>query len=407
MTLNAAPHLDVTGDFPALALRVHGQRLAFLDSGASAMKPQVVLDALQGVLAGPYANIHRGLYHNSATTTAAFEAARATVARFMNAPDNEIVFTRNATEAVNLVAQTWGRANLQAGDAVVLSALEHHANIVPWQLLAAEKGFEIRVLPLRGSGLDAADLQPLLADGKVKLLALTAKSNVLGTAPVLADFIAPARAAGALVLVDASQLVVHAPVDVRALGADFVVWTGHKLYGPNGIGVLWGRYGVLAAMPPYQGGGDMIENVSWRGTTYAAPPARFEAGTPAIAEAIALAAACDYVSGLGWNRIIAHEKAMAALLDDVMRLPFIESHSPAGTGIAAFNIKGAHPADVATLLDQAGVAVRSGNHCAMPLMADLGLAERGCVRASLGVYTQPEDIVQLASALHKAHKLLG
>lgn len=399
--------LNVAADFPALALQVHGQRLAFLDSGASAMKPQVVLGALHGVLAGPYANIHRGLYHNSAATTAAFEAARGTVARFMNAADNEVVFTRNTTEAINLVAQTWGRANLKAGDAVVLSALEHHANIVPWQLLAAEKGFEIRVLPLRQATVDAADLPALLADGKVKLLALTGKSNVLGSMPALADVIAPARAAGAKVLIDASQLVVHTPLDVQALNADFVVWTGHKLYGPNGIGVLWGRYDILASMPPYQGGGDMIETVSWRGTTYAPPPARFEAGTPAIAEAVGLAAACDYVSGLGWPAIIAHEKALEAVLDDVMQLPFVERYSPAGTGIAAFNIQNAHPADVATLLDQAGVAVRSGNHCAMPLMADLGLAERGCVRASIGVYTQVTDLEQLAAALHKAHKLLG
>jgi cysteine desulfurase / selenocysteine lyase len=399
--------LDVRADFPSLNQRPHGQRLAFLDSAASALKPTVVLESLQGALAGPYANIHRGLYHNSATTTAAYEAARAQIAGFMGAQTDEIIFTRNTTEAINVVAQTWGRANLKAGDVVLLSALEHHANIVPWQMLATQVGCEIKVLPLRGHTVEVADAEVFFAGGKVKLLAITGQSNVLGVKPPLAELTALARSHGAAVLVDASQLVVHAPLDVQALNADFVVWTGHKLYGPTGVGVLWGRAEVLADMPPYQGGGDMIETVSWNGSTFAPPPARFEAGTPAIPEGIALGVACAYVQGLGWANIQAHEAALAAALDDVLQAPFIQNYSPPGTGIAAFNIVWAHPADVATLLDQAGVAVRSGHHCAMPLLADLGLAERGCVRASVGVYSSPDDVAQLEAALHKAHRMLG
>ncbi len=398
--------MNVRDHFPSLALRPHGQRLAFLDSAASALKPRAVLDAMQGVLAGPYANIHRGLYENSARTTAAYEAARATVARFLNVPEAGVVFTRNTTEGINLVAHSWGRTHLTRDSVVVLSVLEHHANIVPWQLIQAEIGFEIRVIPLHASrgGLDMAAAATLLAGADV--LAITHMSNVLGVRPDLATLMGMAKAAGAMVLVDGSQAVVHGPVDVTALGADFYVCTGHKLYGPTGIGVLYGRPDLLAAMPPYQGGGDMIETVTLPlGTTFAPPPARFEAGTPAIAEAIGLAAALDWMSSVGWAAIEAHEHAMADLLDDALdRVPQVVRISPRGTGIAAFNMAGCHPADVATLLDQQGIAVRSGHHCAMPLMAALG--EHGCLRASIGISTTPDDLTQLAEGLIKAQLML-
>ena len=398
--------MDVRAQFPALGLPFNGKRLAFLDSGASAQKPQVVLDALTAVLSGPYANIHRGLYHNSAETTAAFEAARVTLAAFLKVETQSLIFTRNATEGVNLVAQTWGRANLREGDVVVLTEIEHHANLVPWQLLAAEKGLTIRVIPLVVlQAMDEAVLAPYL-DG-ARLVAVTQMSNVSGFKPDLGVLIPAAKRAGAMVLVDGSQAVVHGPQDVSALGCDFYVCTGHKLYGPNGIGLLWGRAEILAAMPPYQGGGDMIETVVLpMGTTFAPAPARFEAGTPAIAEAIGLAAAAEFVTGLGWDNIVAHEHALAVKLSEALAgLEFVEVYSPHGTGIVAFNVTGAHPADVATLLDAQGVAVRSGHHCAMPYMKALGI--EGCLRASLAVYSCEEDIAQLVAGLVKAREMLG
>lgn len=397
--------LDVARHFPALGHTVNGKRLAFLDSAASAQKPHVVLDAMTAVLSGPYANIHRGLYFNSAETTAAFEASRATLADFLKVDAPSLIFTRNATESVNLVAQTWGRKNLTATSVVVLTEIEHHANIVPWQLLQAEKGFTIRVIPLAVlQNLTAETVTPYLEGAT--LLAVTQMSNVSGFRPDLATLIPLAKAAGSTVLVDGSQAVVHGPQNVAELGADFYVCTGHKIYGPNGIGLLWGRAEVLAGMPPYQGGGDMIETVTLPvGTTFAAAPARFEAGTPAIAEAIGLAAAVHFLQGLGWEKIAAHEARLAGYLTSHLEaLPFIELYSPRGSGIAAFNIKGAHHSDVATLLDQQGVAVRSGHHCAMPYMKALGI--EGCVRASLGVYSGDEDIAQLVAGLEKAHAML-
>ncbi len=395
----------VAARFPALSRTVYGKRLAYLDSAASAQKPQAVLDAMQAVLAGPYANIHRGLYYNSAETTAAFEAARERMARFLNADMRGLIAVRNATEGVNLVVQTWGRVNLTKHDAIVLTEVEHHANIVPWQLLQSEIGFEIRVIPLAVLQVATAEsVAPYVAGAK--LLAMTQMSNVSGLRPDLSLIVPLAKAAGCVVLVDGSQGVVHGKQDLTALGADFYVMTGHKLYGPNGIGLLWGRPEILETMPPYQGGGDMIEKVVLPlGTTYAGIPARFEAGTPAIAELIGLAAAADFMEGLGWDAIIAHEARMARQLSAMMaELEFIEVYSGADTGIVAFNVKGAHPADVATLLDQQGVAVRSGHHCAMPYMAALGI--ESCLRASLGVYSTGEDVSQLAEALKKARGML-
>lgn len=399
------------GDFPALQRTVHGRRLAFLDSGASAQKPQVVLDTLTEVLGGAYANIHRGLYFNSAETTSRFEAARERIARFLNADPAGLVLTRGSTESINLVAQSWGRDFLQAGDVVLVSALEHHANIVPWQLLREELGIDLRVVPMAPDGAVTVeafrDALSQLGD-RVKLVALTQMSNVLGVRLPLAEIIPLAHAAGALVLVDGSQGMVHAPQDLAALGADFYAATGHKLYGPTGVGVLWARPEILADMPPWQGGGDMIESVAWDRTTYASGVARFEAGTPPIAEVIGLAAAMDYVDGIGWAAIAAHEHAVAAYLEE--RLAGVErlqryGMAGAGNGIASFNLAGCHPHDVATLLDQQGVAVRSGHHCAMPLHADLGVP--GTVRASIGLYTGAKDIDQLVAGLAKARAMLA
>lgn len=395
----------IAARFPALSRTVYGKRLAYLDSAASAQKPQVVLDAMVEALAGPYANIHRGLYYNSAETTAAFEAARERMARFLNADVRGLITVRNATEGVNLIAQTWGRANLKKGDALVLTEVEHHANIVPWQLLQSEIGFEIHVIPLAVLKAATADtIKPYVAGAK--LLAITQMSNVSGLKPDLSVILPVAKAAGCVVLVDGSQGVVHGKQDLATLGADFYVVTGHKLYGPNGIGLLWGRPDLLETMPPYQGGGDMIDKVVLPvGTTYAGVPARFEAGTPAIAELIGLAAAADFVEELGWDVIAAREAALAQRLSVMMAgLDFVDVYSGPDTGIVAFNVQGAHPADVATLLDQQGVAVRNGHHCAMPYMAALGI--ESCLRASLGIYSTDEDIVQLEEALKKARQML-
>ena len=393
---------NLTQHFPALAQKINGQRLAFLDSAASAQKPQSVIDSLSKTLSTNYANIHRGLYHNSAVTTQAYEDARATVATFFGANAQGLIFTRNSTEGINLVAQTWGRKNLTASSIVVLSEIEHHANIVPWQLLQAEVGFTIKVIPL--THLNAEGIAPYLVGAT--LLALTQMSNVTGLRPPLAEIIPLAKSAGAHVLIDGSQAAVHTQQNLARLGADFYVATGHKLYGPTGIGILWANPKLLESMPPYQGGGDMIEHVTLpTGTTYATGPAKFEAGTPAIAEAIALAEAIRFMQSVGWPTIEAHEKALANhLSSQLTALPFIETYGPKATGIVAFNVKGAHPSDVATLLDQQGVAVRSGHHCAMPYMKSLRIP--ACVRASLALYSTEADITQLVAALHKAHNML-
>jgi cysteine desulfurase/selenocysteine lyase len=390
---------------------IEGQRLAFLDNAASAQKPEAVLEAIANTLEGPYANIHRGLYRNSAVTTAEYEAARETVADFFKAPRDGVVFTRNGTEAINLVAATWGRANLGKGDVVILSALEHHANIVPWQILRDQVGFEIAVADIADDGsLLAPAVEKLFKQhkGKVKLLAVTQMSNVLGVKPDLAKLIDLAHSHKARVLVDGCQGAVHAPQDFAKLGADFYVATGHKLYGPTGIGALLADPALLNGMPPYQGGGDMIETVTFEKTSYAKAPARFEAGTPAFVEAIGLAAALTYLKGLKWDNIVKHEQSLAQYLETCLEtVPGLIRYGLAGYGhgIVSFNLKGCHPHDVATILDQAGVAVRSGHHCAMPLMKRLGV--EGTVRASLGLYTVKDDIDQLVAGLGKARALLA
>lgn len=387
--------------------------LAFLDSAASAQKPEAVMEAMAHALEGPYANIHRGLYQRSQASTTAFEEARQTVAQFLGHTADGIVFTRNSTEAINLVAHSWGHSNLKKGDVIILTALEHHANIVPWQILRDELGLTIIVADIEDDGsLPTANVEKAFkaAKGKAKLLAITQMSNVLGTQPDLKAILKLAKLQGATTLVDGSQGAVHGPQNLKQLGADFYVCTGHKLYGPTGIGVLAASPDLLNAMPPYQGGGDMIESVTFEKTTFAKAPARFEAGTPAFVEAIGLAAALNYMHKLGWAHIQKHENALATYLHTSLEnVPGVIKYNQSSP-IAAFNLLGkggkmVNQQDVATILDQHNVAVRSGHLCAMPLMKRLGIT--GCLRASLGLYNTKDDVDQLVQGLLKARTLLG
>jgi cysteine desulfurase/selenocysteine lyase len=398
-------------DFPILSQPQHGKPLVFLDSGASAQKPRAVIEAMTRCMETAYANVHRGAYRLSEVATDAFEAARGAVARFINAPDvREVVFTRNSTEAINLVAHSWGRGVMRPDQAVLISELEHHANIVPWQMLRDERGNPLRVCRVTDSGeLDMEDLAAKLADGKVGLVALAHMSNVLGTVTPVERVVALAHAHGAKVLLDGSQAVVHRRVDVAAIGCDFYCFTGHKLYGPTGIGVLWGKLEHLDRMPPFLGGGDMIESVSFEKSTWAKPPARFEAGTPAIIEAVGLHAAIDYVNAIGMPAIEAHERALVdhamRKLSDVPGLTLLGSAQDRG-GVFAFALDNAHPHDLSTLLDRAGICIRAGRHCAEPLHTRFGL-EQGTARASFGLYTTPEEVDYLAGALVKAREFFA
>ncbi len=401
---------SVRADFPALAQRVHdNRRLVYLDTAASALKPQPVIDAMSRFMARDYANIHRGVYSLSQRSTEAYEAARARVARFVNAArDEEIVFTRNATEAINLVAASWGRDNLREGDEVVITELEHHANIVPWQILEARQGIRLRVVPIEEDGsITAARFDEVLGP-RTKLVAISQMSNTLGTVLPVKEIIQKARAAGAATLLDGCQAVCHMAIDVQELGCDFLVFSGHKLYGPTGIGVLWARHELLQAMPPYQGGGDMVEHVAFSGTTFAEPPARFEAGTPAIVEAVGLHAAIDYVDAIGFEAIGAHEAALrdavADALGAVEGLRVIGS-APGKGAIASFTLGDIHAHDVATLLDKTGVCVRSGHHCTHPLMDRFGVP--ATVRASFGIYNGHDDVAALVDGLNLVRDLFG
>ena len=399
----------VRSDFPILEREVYGKPLVFLDSGASAQKPRAVIDCVREAYETYYANVHRGAHYLSQRSTDAFEEARVTVARLINAPsDNEIVFTRSVTEAINLVAATWGRKFLSAGDEVVISEMEHHANIVPWQLLRDEKGIELKIAPIRDDGSFHLDDFEACLGPRTKLVAITECSNVLGTRVPVKEVARLAHARGALVLVDGAQSVVHQPVDVRDLDCDFYGFTGHKLYGPSGIGVLYGKAEILNEMPPYQGGGDMIERVTFEKTTFAEPPHRFEAGTPPIVQAIGLGAAVNYVTELGMENISAHEHGILAYATE--RLSAIEGFRFVGTApdkaaIVSFLVDGLHPFDVAAILDRQGVAVRVGQHCAEPLMDRLGI--EGTVRASFGLYNSRADVDALAAAVEKAKEMLS
>ena len=397
----------IRAQFPILSQKIRGKDLVFLDSAASAQKPRAVIDAMVGAMETQYANIHRGLHWMSERTTEAYEGARDAAARLLNAADrSEIVFVRNSTEAINLVAHSYGRGIMKPGQAVVISAMEHHSNIVPWQMLRDAHGTELRVAPITDAGeLDMAAYEALFADGKVGLVAITHMSNVLGSYTPAERIVQIAHAHGAKVLLDGSQAIVHRRIDVRALDADFYVFTGHKLYGPTGIGVLYAKRALLEAMPPWMGGGDMISSVSYEKSTWAQVPHKFEAGTPAILEGIGLKAAIEWVEAIGYPAIAAHE---AALTDHALaRLSAVEGLTVIGRaqdrgGVVSFTLDRAHAHDIATLLDRNGVAVRAGHHCAEPLMRRLGL--ESTARASFGIYTTPSEIDILADTLIKVRE---
>jgi len=402
-----SPAFDVErirADFPILTQQVHGKKLVFLDSAASAQKPRTVIAAMTHAMETQYANVHRGLHWMSERTSDAYESVRDKVAALLNAPSrDEIVFTGNSTQAINLVAHSFGRGVLKPGQAVLITEMEHHANIVPWQMLRDSHGIELRVAPITDAGeLDLEAFAAKLADGKVGLVAVTHMSNVLGTYLPIERIAALAHEARALLLVDGSQAVVHRAVDVQALGADFYVFTGHKLYGPTGVGVLWARRVLLEAMPPFMGGGDMIASVSFEKSSWAQVPHKFEAGTPAILEVIGLGAAIDYVNAIGFGAIAAHEAALTdhalARLSDVAGLHIVGRAQDRG-GVISFTMDGAHAHDVATLLDRNGIAVRAGQHCAEPLMRRLGLTSTA--RASFGIYTTHAEIDFLAETLDR------
>lgn len=397
----------VRRDFPILSTTVHDHRLVFLDSAASSQKPRQVVEAMDEYYATSHANVHRAAYTLAERATNAMEGARATIARFIGAPSaDEVVFTKNATESINLVARSWGAANLGPGDAVVLTQMEHHANIVPWQQLAAERGLELRWIPLTEDGqLDLTDLDRLL-DG-ARLLSVTAMSNVIGTLPPVRRLADAAHDAGALVCVDACQSVPHLATDVVDLGADFVAFSGHKMLGPTGVGVLWGRAELLEAMPPFLGGGGMIVDVRLDGFTPADVPHKFEAGTPPIAEIVGLGEAVRYLEGLGMDRVRAHEIRMNAYAMRNLTERFGDDLTIYGPsepdqrgGVMSFAFKGIHPHDLSQVLDQHGVCVRPGHHCAKPLMRVLGVG--ATARASWYVYNDESDVDELAEALDDA-----
>jgi cysteine desulfurase/selenocysteine lyase len=402
----------IRADFPALDQDVHpGKRLVFLDSAASSQKPRQVIDAMSRYYETSHANVHRGIYVMSERATEAYETAREKVRDFINAGSRkEIIFTRNTTESVNLVAGTWGRANLKPGDVVVLSVMEHHSNIVPWQILAEQVGFTIRYIPVTDDGqLDLETYAAFLRDEPVKLVSLMHVSNVLGTVNPVAAIGAQAHAAGALFMVDGAQGVPHLKVDVQALGVDFMAFSAHKMAGPTGIGVLYGKRDLLEAMPPYMGGGDMIKRVTLEGSTWNDLPYKFEAGTPAIAEAVGLGAAVDYLTGLGMDNILAHEQIVVDYaLDRLSEVPGLTLYGPSPekrNGVATFSLKDIHAHDVAQLLDLEGVAVRAGHHCAMPLHKRFGIS--ATARASFYVYNTTADVDALIEAIYNARQVFG
>lgn len=401
----------VRADFPVLSRQINGKRLVFLDSAASSQKPLQVIEAIGNYYRTSHANVHRGIYRLSEEATDAFENARSRIARFINATSaREVIFTRNATESVNLVAQSWGRANLRPGDEILLTVMEHHANLVPWQLIAEEKGARLRFIPLTEDfRLDLSGLDGLLNE-RTKLVAFSQASNVLGTLTPVRRIVDAAHAIGAVTLVDGAQGVPHMPVDVQALGCDFYVFSGHKMCGPTGIGVLWGRRALLESMPPFMGGGEMIRRVELEHSQWNSVPHKFEAGTPAIAEAIGLGAAVDYLSALNMEAVRAHEKALTAYaLERLAEVPGLTAFGPTDLevrgGVVPFVLDDAHPHDVATILDSEAVAVRAGHHCAMPLHKILNVPATS--RASFYIYSVPEEVDRLVEALYKVKHIFS
>ncbi len=408
----AVDWVKVREDFPVLnSVNSRAQRLVFLDSAASSQKPESVIADLERYYRETNANIHRGVYDLSERATAQYEAARHTVADFINAASpREIVFVRNSTEALNLVAQTWGRRNIGEGDLIVISEMDHHSNIVPWQLLAEEKGARIAAIPVTDDGLlDLDQYQTLLAQ-EPKLVAFAHVSNSLGTINPAADMVSLAHKAGAVVVLDAAQSVPHMPVDVRALDADFIAFSGHKMLGPMGSGGLYGKLRLLEGMPPFMGGGGMIRKVTLQGSTWADVPARFEAGTPSVGDAIGLGTAVDYLQGLGMDQVREHERALTSLaLDRLSEVPSLTLYGPGDTGVQAgvisFTLGDIHPHDVAAILNEENVAVRAGHHCCQPLMHRLDVV--ATVRASFYVYNVAEDVDRLISGLHRVREIFA
>jgi cysteine desulfurase/selenocysteine lyase len=407
----AFPIEKVRASFPALEREVHGRPVAYLDSGASAQRVLASIQAVDRYERAHHSNVHRGSHTLSAEATAAFEGARATVADHIGATDRrEVIFVRNATEAINLVARAWGDANLGAGDRILLTEMEHHSNIVPWQQLTERVGAEVEWVPVGEDGLLDMDAYASLLERGQKLVAVAHVSNVLGTENPVAEIARLAHEAGALVLADGAQAAPKLPLDMAELGVDFYAITGHKLYAPTGIGALWGKLDLLRAMPPFLGGGSMIRKVTKAGTTYADPPARLEAGTPAIAQAIGMASALRWLDGLGMGAVLEHERRIADYaLEQLAEVPGLRVFGPSRgserIGPVSFELEGVHAHDVSEILDRHGVAVRAGHHCAQPLMDRLGVA--ATARASFGVYTTPEEIDRLVDGLHDARKVFG
>jgi cysteine desulfurase / selenocysteine lyase len=396
-------------DFPALSMQVYGKPLVYLDNAASAQKPKAVLDRLMQAYTSEYANVHRGLHYLANTATEAYEGARGKVAQFINARrSEEIVFTRNVTEAINLVAYSWGEPEIGEGDEIVLSIMEHHSNIVPWHFLRERHGAVIKWAPVDDDGnFLIEEFEKLLAP-RTKLVAITQMSNALGTVVPVKDVVRLAHARGVKVLVDGAQGAVHLPVDVQDIDCDFYAFTGHKVYGPTGIGVLYAKHDLLAAMRPFNGGGEMIREVAQDWVTYGDPPHKFEAGTPPIVQAIGLGAAIDYVNSIGKERIAAHEHGLVEYAQE--RLREINSLRLIGTAkgkgpVISFDLKGAHPHDVATVIDRQGIAVRAGTHCVMPLLERFNVT--ATCRASFGMYNTREEVDHLVQALIKARELFA
>ena len=406
--LPAAPGVSrARDDFPILSRKVHGKPLVYLDNAATTQKPRAVIAAIRRYYGTSNSNVHRGVHALSDRATRAYEEARGRVARFLNArEDREIVFVRGATEAINLVAQSYGRIHLQEGDEVLVTAMEHHANIVPWQMVCDRAGARLKVAPIEASGeLDIPAYERMLSP-RTRLAAVTHVSNAIGTVNPVRELIGMAHARGIPVLVDGAQAVPHIPVDVQGLGCDFYAFSGHKLYGPTGIGALYGKAEHLEAMPPYQGGGDMILRVTFEKTTYNAVPWKFEAGTPNIAGAVGLRAAIDYLDAIGLPAVSTHESDLLAYAtEEVGRIPGVRIVGTAKekAGILSFVVDGVHPHDIGTILDYEGVAIRAGHHCAMPLMDRLGLP--ATARASFGLYNTPAEVDLLAAGIRKAREV--
>jgi cysteine desulfurase/selenocysteine lyase len=399
-------------DFPILRREIHGRPLVYLDSASSSQKPQVVIDAMSAYYEQHNANVHRGIYTVAEEATAAYEEARVTVARFINAPDShELVWTRNATEAINLVAYSWGRRNVGRGDQIILTEMEHHANLVPWQLLVQEVDGDLEFIPITDDGVLRLDVFEVLLRLKPKLVAFTHVSNTLGTINPVREMVDMAHAAGALVLVDGAQAVPHVPVDVQALGCDFYAFSGHKMLGPMGSGALWARRELLEAMPPFLAGGDMIREVHLRRSEFNEIPYKFEAGTPAVADAVGLGVAAEYLAAIGMDAVREHERGLVAYALDVLprEVPGIELYGPLDPdvrgGVVPFNLPGIHPHDVAQVLDRSGIAVRAGHHCTMPLHERLDLA--ATARASFSVFTTTADIDALAAGLVEVQRVFN